>query len=111
MRSEKEKEIRFKCFVYIHEIIEKSHIYQEWKKEYRYEYIKVSGKKKYEKKLVECFGLVWIIDQKDGYKTRIKVVIKKVVWWKHAEMISVIPGRQIKWYNKLFFEETKKSNI
>ncbi len=109
-RSEQEKSVRYDCFLYIHYIVENSHLAQEWKIWQQYEVVKKFGKKEKQMLKVEHFWLVWIVNQSDWYKTRIKVVIKKVYGRNHAEVISVIPARNSKWYTKMFFEETKKPN-
>ncbi len=109
-RSDNDRLMRYRCFLYIAHIIEKSHFYQEWKIWEWHEYVKIQWKKKRMNMSVQYYGIVSIVEEKKWYKTRIKVVLKKVRWWNHAEVVSVIPARNAKWYTKMFFEETKKPN-
>jgi len=109
-RTQKDKHERYKCFLFVHTLVEKSCLYQERKIWDWYEYIKRFWKKEKKIMKVEYFWLIWVVEQTDGYKTRIKVVLKKVKGWNHAELVSVIPAWNAKWYTKMFFEETKKPN-
>lgn len=104
-RWEKESAVRMKCFLYIHDIIKKSHLYQEYKQEYEDVLIKRNGRKIKEKKIVQYFGLVWIIKNIGWTLIRIKVILKKVPDRRSVEFVSVIPARSIKWYNRLYIED------
>ena len=103
-RPEKEAEMRMKCFLSIDRIIKQSCLYQEYKQELEDVIIKKYWKRIKVPRKVNYYGLVWILHTDTGSRIRIKVVIKKVNDRKYAEFISVIPARNIKWYNRLYFE-------
>lgn len=104
-RENKDYTIRMRCFLCIHDIIKKSHLYQEYKKELDDVVIKKNWKKVKIKKTVEYFWLIGIVKTDEWKKTRIKVVLKRVENRDSVEFVSVIPARNIKGYNKLYIED------
>ena len=104
-RSEKEIQIRLRLFLLIDRIITKSHLFQEYKSENERVAVKQNGIKCFENRWVNYYAFTGIIDSDICKMTRIKVVIKQVVWWNHAEFVSVIPAWNMKGYNKLYFDE------
>jgi len=88
-RTEKEILIRNKCFLLIDKIIEKSHLYQEYKQEEQNILIKKKWKKSDVSMKLKYYWLIWIIEAYKWHWIRIKVVIKKVAKWSHYEFVSV----------------------
>ncbi len=103
-RTPDETKIRYKSFLFIDEIIKKSHLYQEYKQEIQDVEIKKNGKKIKVSKKVKYFGLIWIIEAYQWHWIRLKVVLKKV-WDRKVEFLSVVPARNMKWYHRLYFDE------
>ncbi len=105
-RTEKEIRMRYKCFLLIDRIIEKSHLYQEYKQELQDIITKKNWRKIRSPMKVKYFWLVWVIEAYQWHWIRIKVVVKKVTQWQHYEFVSVIPAWNMKWYHRLYFDES-----
>lgn len=101
-RSANESFMRYVCFKHIKYILNNLELYQEYKEEMREFFIKKKGKKVKQKRIVEYFWFVAIVNNN---KNRIKVVISKIDWWDNFEFVSVVPYWKMEWYSKLFFEE------
>ena len=94
--------IRYICFKHIKYILNNSKLYQEYKEEMREFFIKKKWKKIKQKRIVEYFWFVAVVNDN---KNRVKVVISKTDWWNNFEFVSVVPYWKTDWYSKLFFEE------
>lgn len=105
-RAEKEILIRYKCFLLVDRIIEKSHLYQEYKQEIQNIITKNNWRKVESPMKVKYFWLIGVIEAYHWHWIRVKVVVKKVAQWQHYEFVSVIPARNMKWYHRLYFDES-----
>jgi len=102
-----ESYVRFKCFIHIDKILKNLNLYQEYKTEMENIRIKRWWKYINQKVSVEYFGFIWILFSQ---WLRIKVVVRKVNWWSHWELVSVIPAWESIWYKNTSFKQTFYEN-
>jgi hypothetical protein len=87
----------------VEEIIKKSHLYQEYR-----EGIEEIPYKKWteilrEKRIVKYYGFVAIV-KVHNEKYRIRVVVKDISWFEHAEYLSVMPAWKMEGYRNFMWE-------
>lgn len=96
-RPESEQIVRFQCFLNVEEVVRKSHLYQEHIVKEETVKVRKYGETKKEKRFVEYFGLVAVVDH-HGTKSRIRVVLRKEAEKEYAEYHSVIPAWNMEGY-------------
>lgn len=95
--------IRYLCFLSSRKILEGLEFYQEYKTLVVNDIERKNGKNSIVKKMAQFYWFVWIIESTNS-KNRIRVVVKKIHWKQYAELVSVIPSRNSKWYS-YYWEE------
>lgn len=105
-RPLKESYIRYLCFLHTAYILNNLKLYQEFREEFQDFVLKRKWKNIKERKIVELFWFVAIVNNN---KNRIKIIIRKVEWWNKYEFVSVIPLWKNVWYwTQLFFDNEEE---
>ncbi len=105
-RPIKEVYIRYLCFLNTEYILNNSKLYQEFREEMQTFDIKRKNKKIKEKKIVNLYWFVAIVNHN---KNRVKIVVRKVDGWNKYEFVSIIPLWKNNWYwNQLFFDNEEQ---
>lgn len=100
-RSMEDTYIRYKCLLYIKEVLNNMFYYQEYRASIKRVKVRKQRKNSYENKMTEYIWFTAIVKVWLN-KNRIKIIVMKVDWTHDYEFLSVIPNWNSKWYS--FFE-------
>lgn len=103
IRDDHEIDMRCLCFLDVDKIIKKSWTCQEYRTWIEEVSIKKNWKKIKEKRIVEYFWFVAIVNSHD-WKHRVRTVIKKTYWFNYAEYLSVMPAWKTGWHPNFFWD-------